>query len=186
MVKRTFDILFGSIALLLSFPLFLLVAAAIKIDSKGSIFYLQDRAGLNGDIFKIYKFRSMISNAETVGEKLTQNNDARITKVGRIIRRLSIDELPQLINVVKGDMSIVGPRPEIVSITNLYTEQQKVVLDFKPGITGITQINGRAALEIEEKIQMDIEYYSNATLLDDLIIIARTPLVVLNNKGNIM
>jgi lipopolysaccharide/colanic/teichoic acid biosynthesis glycosyltransferase len=128
----------------------------------------------------------MVKDASKLGPEITQENDPRITKVGWFLRRTSLDELPQILNVLFGDMSLVGPRPEVVSIAEEYDEYQKQVLNYKPGITGISQVNGRAALPIHEKIKMEVEYYKQATFLSDLIIILKTPWVLITNKGNIM
>jgi lipopolysaccharide/colanic/teichoic acid biosynthesis glycosyltransferase len=131
------------------------------------------------------KFRGMIDNALNYGPGITQVNDPRITRVGKFLRRTSIDELPQLLNVLKGEMSIIGPRPEITSITASYSEDQKRVFNFLPGITGISQINGRQTLTPEERTAMEIEYYSNETFFSDLKIFFVTFWVILVNKGNI-
>ena len=184
-IKRVTDIIFSFFTLIISFPIFLITAIAIKVDSEGPIFFLHERTGLNGKTFKMIKFRGMIDNALMYGPGITQMNDPRITRVGKFLRRTSIDELPQLINVLKGEMSIIGPRPEIVSITSNYDHHQKSVFQFLPGITGISQINGRQTLTPEDRTAMEIEYYLNETFLSDLKIFFKTILVILNNKGNI-
>jgi undecaprenyl phosphate N,N'-diacetylbacillosamine 1-phosphate transferase len=166
-------------------PVFLISAIAIKIDSKGPVFFLHERTGLNGIPFKMIKFRGMIDNALSFGPGITKLNDPRITKVGKFLRRTSIDELPQLINVIRGEMSIIGPRPEIISITSNYDEYQKIVFQFLPGITGISQINGRQMLTPDERTAMEIKYYSNETFLGDLEIFFKTFWVIVSNKGNI-
>ncbi|MBA4251390.1 MAG: sugar transferase [Chlorobiaceae bacterium] len=183
--KRIFDIIFSLIALLVSLPIIIILIILVRLDSKGPAFFVQERAGYKGNVFRMYKFRGMVVNALDIGPDLTQMNDPRLTRVGKIIRRLSVDELPQFYNVLIGDMSIVGPRPEVLSITNLYTAEQKKVFDFKPGITGFSQINGRQTLTPEKRIEMEIEYYSNASFCSDLSIILKTPKVVLTNEGNI-
>ena len=184
-IKRITDILFSLFTLIVSSPIFLITAIAIKVDSDGPVFFLHERTGLNGKSFNMIKFRGMIDNALKYGPGITQINDPRITKVGKFLRRTSIDELPQLINVLKGEMSIIGPRPEIVSITSNYNDHQKSVFQFLPGITGISQINGRQTLTPEERTMMEIEYYLNETFLGDLKIFFKTFLVILSNKGNI-
>ncbi len=184
-IKRFTDIIFSLFSLIVSFPIFLISALAIKIDSAGPVFFLHERTGLHGKSFKMIKFRGMINNALNYGPGITQINDPRITKVGKFLRRSSIDELPQLINVLKGEMSIIGPRPEIISITSNYNDHQRSVFQFLPGITGISQINGRQSLTPEERTAMEIEYYMNETFLSDLQIFLKTFWVILSNKGNI-
>ena len=184
-IKRITDIIISSISLVISAPIFLISAIFIKLESKGPVFFLHERTGLYGKPFKMIKFRGMIDNALSFGPGITQKDDPRITKVGKFLRRTSIDELPQLINVLKGEMSIIGPRPEIISITSQYTESQKRVFDFVPGITGISQINGRQTLTPEQRTQMELSYYSNETFLEDLKIFFITFWVIISNKGNI-
>jgi lipopolysaccharide/colanic/teichoic acid biosynthesis glycosyltransferase len=184
-IKRFTDILVSFFSLILFSPVFLISAIAIKLDSKGPILFLHERTGLKGKTFRMIKFRGMIDNALNYGPGITQVNDPRITRVGKFLRRTSIDELPQLLNVLKGEMSIIGPRPEITSITASYSEDQKRVFNFLPGITGISQINGRQTLTPEERTAMEIEYYSNETFFSDLKIFFVTFWVILVNKGNI-
>lgn len=185
LIKRLTDIFFSSIILIISSPFLLIAAVAIRVESEGPVFFLHERAGYRGKRFKLYKLRGMVNNALAKGPELTQLNDPRVTKVGRILRRTSIDEIPNFINVIKGEMSLVGPRPDIFSITNNYSSEQKKVFDFKPGVTGISQINGRQMLTPEARVKMEIDYYNNATFWSDLIIIIKTMGIVLNNKGNI-
>lgn len=184
-LKRFTDILFSIIVLLLSLPLFLIVMIAIKLDSKGPVFFIHERTGYKGKPFKMIKFRGMIDNALAYGPELTQENDPRITRVGKILRRTSFDEVPQFINVLKGEMSIIGPRPEIISITNTYDQYQRRVFDYKPGITGISQINGRQKLTPEQRTKMEIEYYEKENFWSDLKILFKTFTVVLTNEGNV-
>jgi lipopolysaccharide/colanic/teichoic acid biosynthesis glycosyltransferase len=184
-IKRFSDILISAFSLIITSPVFLITAIAIKIESKGPVFFLHERTGLNGAPFKMIKFRGMIDNALHYGPEITQLNDHRITRVGKFLRRTSIDELPQLINVIKGEMSVIGPRPEITSITSEYTESQKRVFNFLPGITGISQINGRQTLTPEQRTEMEIKYYSNETFLGDLKIFFITFWVIVSNEGNI-
>lgn len=185
LTKRITDILISIATLVIFSPILLLAAIAIKLDSKGPVFFLHERSGLNGKPFKMIKLRGMVVNALEIGPELTQKNDPRITRVGKILRRTSIDEIPQVINVLKGEMSIVGPRPEIISITKNYDDFQKQVFQFKPGITGISQIRGRQLLTPEERTKMEIDYYKNATFLSDFKVVLKTILVVINNQGNI-
>jgi len=183
--KRITDILISLITLIITFPILLISIVAIKIDSKGPIFFLHERTGLNGKPFKMIKFRGMVHNALDIGPELTQINDPRITRVGKILRRTSIDEIPQVFNVLKGEMSIIGPRPEITKITSSYSIEQRKVFEFKPGITGISQIGGRQMLSPEQRTKMEIEYYSNENFLSDLKIFYKTIAVVISNEGNI-
>lgn len=183
--KRLTDIVVSLFSIILTFPIFLISALAIKLESKGPIFFLHERTGYCGKPFKMIKFRGMINNALKYGPGITRINDERITKVGKILRRTSVDELPQLFNVLKGEMSIIGPRPEITSITSNYNLLQRKVFDFTPGITGISQINGRQLLTPEQRTTMEIDYYSNETFLKDLKIFFFTFWIVLTNKGNI-
>jgi len=184
-IKRFTDIIFSIILLIISIPIIIITAIAVKLDSKGPIFFVQERTGINGKPFKMYKFRGMVNNASEIGPELTQVDDPRITRVGKILRRSSIDEIPQLINVLKGDMSLIGPRPEITSITSNYSEEQKEVFKFKPGISGFSQINGRQLLSPDKRVEMEVEYYRNATIWSDLLIAALTFKVILSNEGNL-
>ena len=184
-IKRFSDIIISLFALIFTSPIFLLSAVAIKLESIGPVFFLHERSGLDGKPFKMIKFRGMIDNALNYGPGITQKNDPRITRVGKILRRTSIDELPQFINVLKGEMSIIGPRPEIINITSAYNEDQKKVFQFLPGITGISQINGRQTLTPEERTAMEINYYSSETFIGDLKIFIKTSWVIISNQGNI-
>lgn len=161
-MKRFFDILISFFALILLIPLFFLIAVTIKIDSNGSVFFSQKRLGKNGNIFNMLKFRSMVMNAENIGTGLfNYADDPRVTKIGRILRNTSLDELPQLVNVLKGDMSIIGPRPAVVyelgdynTLNACYKKRFKVL----PGITGLAQISGRNEIPWEQKIVFDNTY----------------------------
>lgn len=184
-IKRFTDIIISILTLLVTSPIFLVTAIFIKIESHGPVFFLHERTGLKGKPFKMIKFRGMIDNALQHGPELTQPNDPRITKVGRFLRRTSIDELPQFINVLKGEMSIIGPRPEIISITSKYTETQKKVFKFIPGITGYSQVNGRQLLSPGQRTDMENKYYSDETFLGDVKILFQTFKVIISNKGNL-
>ncbi|GAB4295040.1 MAG: hypothetical protein Kow0098_17040 [Ignavibacteriaceae bacterium] len=185
LIKRLTDIIFSIIILILSSPFLLLAVIAIKLETAGPAFFVHERTGYKGKPFRMIKLRGMVHNALQIGPELTQENDPRITRVGKILRRTSIDEIPQVINVLKGEMSLVGPRPEIISITKTYTKEQTEVFNFKPGITGISQINGRQRLSPDERVKMEIEYYRNATFWSDLKIALSTFWVVISNSGNI-
>jgi lipopolysaccharide/colanic/teichoic acid biosynthesis glycosyltransferase len=184
-IKRFTDILISIFTLLLTAPIMLAAAIAIKLDSRGPVIFSHERSGYNGKKFKMYKLRGMVENALEIGPELTQENDPRITRVGKILRRTSIDELPQFVNVIKGDMSIIGPRPEVVSITNNYTPDQQEIFNFKPGITGYSQINGRQKLTPEQRVKMEINYYNQANFWSDLKIVFETIKVIESNHGNI-
>jgi len=184
-LKRITDIIISLFTLILFSPILLFTALAIKIDSKGPVFFLHERTGLKGKPFKMIKFRGMIDNALLHGPGITQLNDPRITRVGKFLRRTSIDELPQIFNVLKGEMSIIGPRPEITSITSTYSKEHQRVFDFLPGITGISQIKGRQTLTPEQRNEIEIAYYSNETFWEDLKIFVITFWVIITNKGNI-
>jgi lipopolysaccharide/colanic/teichoic acid biosynthesis glycosyltransferase len=184
-IKRVSDIIVSVITLVLSSPVLLLCMAAIKLESRGPAIFTQYRAGVRGKPFKMYKLRGMVQGANDLGPPLTQKNDPRLTLTGRMFRRLSIDELPQFVNVLKGDMSIIGPRPEVLEITSQFDDEQKKVFDFKPGITGISQINGRQLLTPDERTRMEIEYYSKETFIHDMRIFFRTFKVIVTNEGNL-
>lgn len=156
--KRTFDLVFAMIALLLLSPLFFLGSLLAKLQSKGPVFYKAKRVGKDEAIFEMYKFRTMIINADTLGGSLTTYRDTRITSIGRFLRWTKLDELPNLINVIKGEMSLIGPRPEAPDYVKHYTEVQKQVLQVKPGMTGPSQLANR---DEEEKLkgQQDAEHY---------------------------
>jgi lipopolysaccharide/colanic/teichoic acid biosynthesis glycosyltransferase len=184
-IKRLTDVLFSLFILLIFSPIILIAAFAIKVETDGPVFFLHERTGYKGKIFKLYKLRGMVKNALEIGPGLTQVNDPRLTKVGKILRRASIDEIPNFINVLKGEMCLVGPRPDITEITDCYSKEERVVLEFKPGVTGISQVNGRQTLTPSERVKMEINYYKNATFLSDLLIMIKTIKVVFNNRGNI-
>jgi exopolysaccharide biosynthesis polyprenyl glycosylphosphotransferase len=179
-VKRAFDIVFASVILLLSSPIFLLIPILIKLDSKGPIFYLQERVGLDGEVFQVMKFRSMRTDAEIIsGPVWAQKNDPRATRLGKFLRRFSFDELPQLLNVIKGEMSIVGPRPERPHFVNKfkihvprYLERHRV----KTGMTGWAQVNGLRGgnASISDRTKYDIYYIENWSLTFDIKIIIKT------------
>jgi lipopolysaccharide/colanic/teichoic acid biosynthesis glycosyltransferase len=184
-VKRITDIFLSIILLTLTSPLLLISIIAIKLNSKGPAFFVQERIGYDGKPFKMIKLRGMVDNAEAMGPLLTQENDPRLTPVGKVLRRISIDEIPQCINVLKGDMSIIGPRPEVPGIAQHYSEEEKKVFSFKPGITGIAQVNGRQTLTPAQRVRMEIEYYSSANIFTDLKVALKTPIIILSNEGNI-
>jgi lipopolysaccharide/colanic/teichoic acid biosynthesis glycosyltransferase len=183
-VRRLIDIFASALALVLSSPVMLASVLAIKLDSRGPAFYRQRRAGLHGEPFDLLKLRTMVDGAEHVGAGLAVNaGDARITRVGSFLRRTSLDELPNLVNVLRGEMSLIGPRPTLPAQVAQYTERQHGRLAVKPGITGWAQVNGRASLPWSQRIELDLYYVEHRSLLLDLRILARTPMLVLGGGG---
>ncbi len=173
--KRAVDLVVSLLALTLLSPLWLGIALAIVLDSRGGAFYRQERIGLHGRPFRLWKFRSMVVGAEHRGAGiLVESNDARVTRVGRLIRKLSLDEIPQLFNVVTGEMSVVGPRPGLRYQAELYDDVQRRRLLVKPGVTGWAQVNGRNSIEWPRRIELDLEYVERVSLGMDLKIILRT------------
>ncbi len=193
-VKRGFDIMASALGLVILSPVFLAVAAAIKIDDGGPIIYKQDRNGLYGKVFRMYKFRSMVRDAEKMHRQLLDRNeldgpafkmkdDPRLTRVGKILRRASIDELPQLVNIIKGEMSIVGPRPLPTYETVQCTPYQRQRLNIKPGLTCYWQCSGRSDIPFEEWMEMDLKYIEEAGIWTDIKIILKTFLAVVRGGG---
>lgn len=187
--KRAFDVFFSLLLLIVSFPLLLLTALAIRLDSPGPVLYCQERVGKDLCIFRMLKFRSMRVGTEHTGTGVySEKGDPRVTRVGRIIRALSIDELPQLVNVLKGDMSFVGPRPPLTYHPwplDQYTEQQKRMFEVLPGITGWAQIHGRRCVEWNERIRMNIWYVDHQSLWLDAKICFLSVFKVLSNTDNL-
>ena len=183
-LTRLLDVLVGGIGCLLSAPLIVLAAAAIRLESPGHPLYRQTRVGKDGRPFEICKLRTMVRGAEFTGAGLAiQEGDDRITRVGAFLRRTSLDELPNLWNVLRGEMSIVGPRPTVQVQVDQYTERQRGRLAVKPGITGWAQVNGRASLPWSERIELDLWYVEHRSLALDLKILARTVRMVLRGEG---
>lgn len=184
--KRLLDILGSLFGIILTSPILLISAIAIKLDSKGPVFFKQERLGENGKVFNIIKFRTMVDNAEKMGSGIiTYENDPRITRVGNILRKTSLDELPQLFNVLKGDMSLVGPRPPVPYHPKKYEEypeNQKKRFIVKPGITGYAQVNGRNNLTWDDRIELDVQYVENFNILLDLKIIFLTIVKVIKSE----
>ena len=178
-MNRTSDLAIAGGALLVASPLLALAALAIKLEDGGPVLYRQTRVGRDGTDFELLKLRTMVVGAETMGAGLAVNRgDSRITRAGRILRKLSLDELPQLWNVVRGEMSVIGPRPTLRYQVEQYDERQRHRLDVKPGITGWAQVNGRASLPWADRIELDVWYVEHRSLRLDLKILARTPLVL--------
>lgn len=186
-VKRLLDLVMGTFLFLLFSPLFLLLALLIKRDSPGPIFFIQGRIGMQGQVFLMYKFRTMVLNAEKMGTGLfSYSDDPRVTRVGRILRIMSLDEMPQIFNVILGTMSLVGPRPPVTYELGPYeglSDQWKIRFKVKPGITGLAQVSGRNDLTWDQKIEFDnryVELYQRWGIVVDLIILLRTVFVVLS------
>jgi exopolysaccharide biosynthesis polyprenyl glycosylphosphotransferase len=178
-LKRMLDVVGASAALALASPFLAAAAAAIKLEGGGPVLYRQRRVGLGGEEFDLVKLRTMVVGAERLGTGwAVDHGDPRITRVGRVLRRLSLDELPQLWNVLRGDMSLVGPRPTLAYQVEEYTPRQRRRLDAKPGITGWAQVQGRARLRWAERIELDLWYVENRSVWLDLKILARTPLAL--------
>lgn len=191
-LKRLIDVIGSLFCLIICAPFFVLIAVAIKLDSPGRIFFVQQRTGKDGVPFDMFKFRSMVSDAEQrINEVKSEledldkaRNDPRITRVGGILRRLSLDELPQFFNVLKGEMSLVGPRPEVHSVVQAkYKEWHRRTLVVRPGITGPMQVNGRGELDLEDRIPLYLDYIENMSIRSDFEYLLKTIPVVLKGKG---
>ena len=188
MTKRFLDITVATISLIVLSPVFIVIGILIKLDSSGPVFFRGERIGLYGKRFYILKFRSMVPNAPKLGTAITSHDDPRVTRVGRVLRKTKVDELPSLVNVLKGEMSLVGPRPESPAWVERYTPQQRAVLTIKPGITGLAQIKYRdeesllstANIDAEyprimnDKLSMDLRYLENHSFLMDMRILMET------------
>jgi len=184
MARRAFDIALAGTALVLASPLLALAALAIRLESRGGVIYRQRRVGKDGHEFDVLKLRTMVAGAEHIGAGLAVNQgDARITRVGRLLRRTSLDELPNLVNVLKGDMAIIGPRPTVPIQVEQYTERQRGRLAVKPGITGWAQVNGRASLPWSERIELDLWYIEHRSWRLDLTILWRSAQLVVRGEG---
>ena len=185
-IKRIFDLFSSLIGLIILLPVFGVIAILIKLDSKGPVFFKQERLGKAGEVFEIYKFRTMVKNAENKGTGVfTNKSDPRITKVGNLLRKTSLDELPQLINVIKGEMSLVGPRPPVTYHPYKYEdypEEKKRRFQVKPGITGLAQVEGRNNLSWDERIKYDLKYMERQNLIFDIQLIIKTIFKVFNKN----
>ncbi|ASF40746.1 sugar transferase [Halobacillus halophilus] len=185
-IKSVIDVFIAIIGLVVTSPILILAAVAIKIESKGSVFYLQERVGLHGKIFKVIKLRSMAMGAEKNGAQWAATDDPRVTKVGKALRKTRIDEIPQFINMLKGDMSLIGPRPERPVFTALFNEETPGFvnrLSIKPGLTGWAQVNGGYDITPPEKLKLDIEYIKSMNLTLDIKIILLTIKIVFTGNG---
>lgn len=186
-IKHTLDKMFGVILIILISPILVFISISIKIDSKGPIIFKQKRLGKNGKLFNMYKFRTMCIDAPDLrnedGSTFNSDNDPRVTKVGHILRKTSLDELPQVINILKGEMSFIGPRPDLPDQYELYSEDDKKKLLVRPGVTGYAQANGRNNNSWAKRIDMDIFYVEHYSLLLDLNIFLKTIYTVLKREG---
>jgi lipopolysaccharide/colanic/teichoic acid biosynthesis glycosyltransferase len=194
MLKRVFDVVFSVAGLVVLAPLFPLVAAAIRLDSRGPVIFTQFRAGTGGRPFRMYKLRTMTADAEESLSEIVRledlrepmfklPNDPRVTRVGRLLRRFSFDELPQLVNVLRGQMSIVGPRPEQVELVERYAPEHRFRLEVKPGMTGPMQVFGRGELSFGERLAVELDYVENVSLGRDLRILFQTVPAIIRGTG---
>lgn len=194
-VKRIIDIIIGSIGLIICLPIFIIIGIIIKLDSKGPIFFKHKRIGKHGNKLEIYKFRTMIDNAEEAMKYFTEEqkkefkenfkleNDPRVTRIGKILRKTSLDELPQIINILKGEMSIIGPRPIVETELEKYGKDKEKFLSVAPGLTGNWAANGRSDVSYEERIALELDYIENRSLMLDLKIFFKTIGSVLKGRG---
>lgn len=183
-VKRAFDVVLGGLAVIVTAPVVLVCAIAVKLDSRGPVFYRQRRCGLGGEEFEIIKLRTMVEGAEKLGAGMAvDEGDSRITPVGAFLRRWSLDELPNLWNVLGGEMSLVGPRPTLPQQVAQYDDRQRGRLAMRPGITGWAQVQGRAALPWSQRIELDLWYIEHASLVLDLRILINTLKMVMTGSG---
>ena len=194
-LKRFIDIIIGTIGLIICIPIFIIIGVAIKIDSKGPVFFKHKRIGKHGKKLEIYKFRTMIENAEEAMKNFTEEqkkefaenfkleNDPRVTRVGKILRKTSLDELPQIINILKGEMSIIGPRPVVKSELEKYGSNQDKFLSVAPGLTGYWAANGRSDVSYEERMALELYYVNNRSLILDMKIFFKTIGSVLKGRG---
>lgn len=196
-IKRFMDVILATIALVVLSPIFLIIAIAIKIESKGPVFFKHTRIGKNGKIIKLYKFRSMVINAEELIKSFTPEqmkeykenykltNDPRITKIGKFLRKTSLDELPQLLNIIKGDLSIIGPRPVVTDELKKYWANTEKFLSVTPGLTGYWAANGRSCTTYEQRMQMELYYIDNLSLKMDIKVFFKTIEAVIKREGAI-
>jgi len=187
-LKRLFDIIIALVGLIIAAIPMLFIALAVKIDSRGPVIFKQERIGRKGKVFKIYKFRSMCVGAEKTGSGVySEKGDARVTKVGKFLRATSLDELPQFFNLLKGDMSLIGPRPPLTYhpwTYDKYTEHQRKMFDVRPGITGWAQVNGRKEVEWHKRIELNVWYVEHVSLWLDIKIMFMTVFKVFTNANN--
>ncbi len=186
LIRRIVDIVVSMVGLVLSLPLMFIAGVLIKLDTPGPVFYVQERVGRHGKVFNMYKLRSMVVDAEKQGAKWADKDDPRVTRIGRIIRKSRIDELPQLLNVLKGDMALIGPRPERPEFILEFNEDIPGFinrLQVRPGLTGWAQVNGGYDITPEEKLKLDMYYIQNRSIKLDLIIVFKTIRVIITGSG---
>ena len=181
-IKRLFDIVICSIVLVLGAPIYLVIAMLVQLSSPGPIFFVQDRVGLNGQVFRMYKFRTMVGEPDESIVVWSQSDEERITGVGRFLRDYGLDELPQAVNILKGDMSIVGPRPPLPSQVERYSDYQKIMFKMRPGVFSLAAVRGRRSIPTEERIELHVRYVENWSLGLDAKILWRGLLVVLGRE----
>jgi lipopolysaccharide/colanic/teichoic acid biosynthesis glycosyltransferase len=182
--SRALDLLVASLVLVVASPLLAVAAILIKLESRGPVFYRQRRVGRAGEPFELWKLRTMVPGAESMGAGIyVVEGDTRITRVGRVLRRFSLDELPNLVNVIKGEMAVVGPRPTVQEQVDRYSERQRRRLEVRPGITGWAQVKGRASLPWPERIELDVWYVEHRSLSLDLRILAKTVRLLATGHG---
>jgi lipopolysaccharide/colanic/teichoic acid biosynthesis glycosyltransferase len=183
-LTKVFDLLIATLALILSAPLLALITIAIRLEGSGPVIYRQRRVGKDGQVFEMLKLRTMVQGSDPVGVgTVVTRDDPRVTRVGRILRRLSLDEIPNLLNVLRGEMSIVGPRPTIEAQVAAYNPYQRRRLEVKPGITGWAQVKGRAGIPWEERIELDVWYVDHRSLGLDLRILGQTIALLISGRG---
>jgi len=183
-LSRALDVALSAALLLVTSPLLALAAIAIRLESRGPVFYRQLRVGREGEPFELWKLRTMVPGAESIGAGIyVLEGDPRITRAGRLLRRFSLDELPNLVNVLKGDMAIVGPRPTVQEQVDRYTDRQRRRLEVKPGITGWAQVNGRTSLSWPERIELDVWYVQHRSMRLDLRILMKTARMLATGHG---
>jgi lipopolysaccharide/colanic/teichoic acid biosynthesis glycosyltransferase len=183
-MPRALDVIVAALALALLSPLLAVAALLIRLESRGPVFYRQLRVGRGGEPFELWKLRTMVPGAESMGAGIyVVQGDPRITRIGRHLRRFSLDELPNLVNVIRGEMAVVGPRPTVQAQVDRYTERQLRRLEVKPGITGWAQVNGRTSLPWPERIELDVWYVEHRSLWLDLRILAKTARMLASGRG---
>ena len=182
-IKRLFDVVVCLIVLILGAPIYLVVAALVKLSSPGPILFVQDRVGLMGRVFRTYKFRTMVGAPDESSVVWSQSDEQRITRVGRFLRDYGLDELPQAVNILKGDMSIVGPRPPLPSQVESYSEHQKTMFRMRPGVFSLAAVRGRRSIPMEERIELHVRYVENWSLRLDAMILYKGLLVVLGREN---
>ncbi len=184
-LPRAADLALAALGVVIASPLLLISAVAIKLDSRGPVIYRQPRVGLGGEVFELFKLRTMRQGSDPTGVGTAViAGDPRVTRVGRVLRRFALDELPNLFNVLRGEMAIVGPRATLPAQAELYTERQRRRLELRPGVTGWAQVHGRVGIPWEERIELDVWYVEHRSIGLDLRILARTPLVLIKGMGD--